>query len=91
MMTTDEKYTIYGGQRGGGKIFTLEQKIAKLQDELKAVQKERDKFAGEIARACFSEDKIRQQMVIRIDYWKLNDPKVAIDAICRELMNIMKP
>ena len=91
MMTTDEKYTFYGGRRGGGKIFTLEQKIAKLQDELKAVQKERDKFAGEIARACFSEDKIRQQMVIRIDYWKLNDPKVAIDAICRELMNIMKP
>lgn len=91
MGMADEKYTMYGGQRGGGKIFALEQKIAKLQDELKTVKEERDKFAGEIARACFSEDKIRQQMVIRINYWELRDPQVAIDAICRELGNIMKP
>ena len=89
MGMADEKYTMYGGQRGGGKIFAVEQKIAKLQDELKAVKEERDKLASEIARACFSEDKIRQQMVIRIDYWKLIDPQVTIDAICRELMNIM--
>ena len=86
----NETFTMYGGQRGAGKILALEQKIVALQQELKDVKEERDKFSGEIARACVSDDMIRQEMVIRINYRQLLDPQVAIDAICRELQKIME-
>ena len=87
----NETFTLYGGQRGGGKIFFLEQKIARLQDELKATKAERDMYAGEIAKVCISDDIPRMQKVIRINYSALADPCVAMDAIIRELQNIMKP
>ena len=86
-----EKIILTGGQRGGGKMLHLELENARLKDELKEARAERDRFAGEIARVCQSDDKIRQQMVIRIDYYALVDPHVAIDAVCRELQKIMKP
>lgn len=88
---SNEPFIAYGGQRGGGKIFFLEQKVARLQEELKAAMAERDMYAGEIAKVCITDDIIRNQMVIRINYVDLVDPCVAMNAIIRELQKIIKP
>lgn len=38
----NEMYTFIGGRRGGGKIFHLEQRLAYMDKELKAVKEDRD-------------------------------------------------
>lgn len=42
--TENEKYTMYGGQRGGGKIFFLENMVAFLKAELEEVKLDRDRW-----------------------------------------------
>ena len=39
-----EKFTVYGGQRGGGKIFCLEQIISVTRTQLKATEEDRDRW-----------------------------------------------
>lgn len=41
---TAEKHTLYGGQRGGGKIFFLENLVNFLRMELKDVEQDRDRW-----------------------------------------------
>ncbi len=40
----EAKYTMYGGQRGGGKIFFLEQLVSSLRERLKATEVDRDRW-----------------------------------------------
>ena len=44
-VTTDTgKHTVYGGQRGGGKIFHLETLVAFLTEEVKELKEDRDRW-----------------------------------------------
>lgn len=42
--TNTGTYTMYGGQRGGGKIFFLETLVSFLQKELEEVKQDRDRW-----------------------------------------------
>lgn len=39
-----EKFLMYGGQRGGGKIFFLEQLVSSLRTQLKETEEDRDRW-----------------------------------------------
>ena len=85
------KFTMYGGQRGGGKVFALEAKVARLTEELKTVKEERDRFASEMARVSFFDDPIESRsVIIRISYREMIDEQVMVEAIVREIQSIIK-
>ena len=43
-MMESEKFLVYGGKRGGGEIFFLEQLVSSLRQQLKATEVDRDRW-----------------------------------------------
>ena len=86
-----EKFTVYGGQRGGGKVFVLKAKVARLTEELKTVKEERDRFASELVRVSACDDPIQKHsVIIRISYLEMIDKQLMIEAIVREIQSLIE-
>ena len=58
---TNETYTAYGGQRGGGRIFFLENLVAFLKTQLEEVKQDRDRWQS--AALYYAERTAKQKWI----------------------------
>ncbi len=94
----NEKYVMIGGQRGQGKIFALEQKIAKQEEELKQLRRDLAKahdekhfLARELMRIEQSDNPAEiHEKIIRISYRNLQDSETAMKILVMEMERFIK-
>lgn len=84
----DDKFTAYGGRRGGGQFYAAYNAVDRLRAELTEVKAERDRLADQIAKVEYTDDPLTCERVIRIRYTDLFDEAAVFDAILIQLKNL---
>lgn len=81
----DEKIMLFGGQRGGGKIFHLEQILSVKCAQLKATEEDRDRWES---AALFYRDRYNKQK--QEENTMNNEQKKAVDMTFGDALEAMK-
>ena len=88
----NDKFIVYGGMRGGGKVFALEQMLAakdreleELRGALKMARDENKLLRDELMRISVSENPELCEKIIRINYLDLLDSNTAMRVLEQQL------